>query len=99
MDKEKFIEIWDLHSSEEYANFSMIKNPPCESTDLSAFMILHKFAINKEADIINSAEHDEIYLMEIDNLNIEKITENDIINLIRCGVRLDKEMECFCMFV
>jgi len=99
MDKEKFIEIWDLHSSEEYANFNMIKNKPNESADLSAFITLHKFVKNKEADIINSAEHDEIYLMGIEDLNLEKITENDIITLIRCGVRLDKEMEYFCMFI
>lgn len=98
MTQEEFIEIWNLHD-EEYHDFKSVKNPPCESSDLSAFMLIHKFMISKEADVITSAEHDEIYLPSIDDLDLEKITEDDIISLIRCGVRYDQNYECLSMFV
>lgn len=98
MTQEEFIEIWNLHDN-EYLKFKEIKNPPCESSDLSAFMLIHKFMIDKEADIIISSEHDEIYLSSIDTLNLEIIKEEDIINLIRCGVRYDQNYECLSMFV
>ena len=98
MIKEEFIEIWNLHDK-EYHHFGKIENKICESTDLSAFMMIHKFMINKEADIITSAEHDEIYLSSLDDLDFAKIIEEDIVYLIRCGVRYDEEYDCLAMFV
>jgi len=98
MTKEEFIEIWNLHD-EEYHNFKRIENKICESSDLSAFMMIHKFMINKRSDLIISSEHDEIFLPCLDELNLEKIKEEDIIYLIRCGVRYDDDYDCLAMFI
>ena len=98
MIKEEFIEIWNLHD-DEYHNFGKIENKICESSDLSAFMLLHKFMINKDADIITASEHDEIFLSTLDDLDLEKIIEDDIVYLIRCGVRYDEDYDCLAMFV
>jgi hypothetical protein len=49
--------------------------------------------------MVSAAEHDEIWL-NIDLANLaEKATEQQIIDLIRCGIRLDTRREGLCMFV
>jgi len=98
MEKDKFVEIWKLHD-DEYCQSEKIKNKLCESTDLAAFMLIHKFMIDKVADIILSCEHDIIYLAPIDNLDLKRIKESDIIDLIRCGIRYEDDFDCLSMFV
>jgi len=66
--------------------------------DLHAFLLLNQLHPST-TDIISSAEHDEIWL-EIKPEKLEKsITEPQIIELIRCGVRYDSEYDSLCMFV
>ena len=98
MEREKFVEIWKLHD-DEYCRTENIKNKICESTDLSALMLIHKFMIDKVADLIVSSEHDIIYLTPIDNLDLKKIKESDILDLIRYGVRYEDDFDCLTMFV
>ena len=66
--------------------------------DLNAFMLLDQLAPGDE-DIVCSAEHDEIYL----SLSRKAITclasEDQILDLIRCGLRLDDFGDGFAMFV
>jgi len=98
MNKDKCIQIWKLHD-QEYLEFFKIKNKICESPDLSALMLIHKFMLYKEYDVIRGSEHDEIYLTSLDDLDLEKITEDVIIDLIRCGVRYDENYDCLSMFI
>lgn len=49
--------------------------------------------------MIASADHDVIYLnIEIEDLE-QAVTEEQIIELIRCGVFYDEEFDCLGMFV
>jgi hypothetical protein len=72
---------------DEYLKFERIESPFCNREDLCAFVKLDKL-IPGNLNIISAAEHDEIFLeIEPDKL-AEVATEEDIVFLIRCGVRL-----------
>lgn len=65
--------------------------------DLHAFILLNKL-VPGQSDMVSAAEHDEIFLdVSLDDL-AAVATEEDVIDLIRCGVRLD-EYGGFAMFV
>jgi hypothetical protein len=74
-----------------------ILHPRC---DLNAFLLLHTLAPSKSGgDMVSSAEHDEIYL----DVDIEALQQNasdeDIQNLVRCGIMYHAEYDCLYMFV
>lgn len=79
-------EIFEKHEN-EYLRFEEIENPICQRPDLCAFIKLDEL-IPGDMDIIRSAEHDEIWI----GITIEALsgvaTEEDILFLVRCGVRL-----------
>lgn len=64
-------------------------------TDLNAFLLLDKLRPGKD-DIVSAASHDEFFLsVSLSNL-AGKATREDILDLIRCGVRFHDGG--FCMF-
>lgn len=66
--------------------------------DICAFLLLDKL-VPGDSDIVAGAEHDEIYL-EVSVEDLAKVaTEDDILTLIRCGVRWASEFDCLAMFV
>lgn len=80
----------------EYSEFDRIKKPITKRPDLYAFLMLENLCPSN-VGIIAGAEHDEIFIdVDLDRL-AEVITEQDIINLIRCSVRLEELG--LCMFV
>lgn len=73
---------------DEFLKFDGIKPERrlCERPDLNAFLLLHKLVPGTD-DIVGDAQHDEIFLsVDIDELN-EVASEDDALDLIRCGVR------------
>ena len=48
-------------------------------------------------NIICAAEHDIVFL-DVDEMDIEKLTDDQIIELRRCGVHYDYEVESLAMF-
>ncbi len=65
--------------------------------DLHAFNLLHKL-VPRRQDMVVAAEHDEIFLsVEPDALEAVA-TEEQIVELIRCGVRLSN-YDTLAMFV
>ena len=89
-------EIFEKHD-DEYLKFDQIDNPPSKRPDLCAFLLLDKLVPSTE-DIITASEHDEFFLSIDCNKLSEIATENDIIYLIRCGIRYDSNNECLAMF-
>ncbi len=83
---------------DEYCKFDRIENPPSKRPDLCAFMFLDKLFPDKEGDMISASEHDGIYL-DFDIKEIESLTEEQFIYLVRCGVRYDYDTESLAMFV
>jgi len=75
----------------EYLQFERIENKPSNRSDLCAFILLDKLfpSINTK-DIISATEHDTIYLNFSPN-EIQTLTDESIIYLMRCGVSFNSE--------
>ena len=82
---------------DEYIKFERIESPRHPRPDVCAFLMLHDL-VPGTGDIITAAEHDEFYLV----IDVEKLaeaaTEEQIRDLVRCGVRYAREYDCLAMF-
>lgn len=82
-------ELFDAHGR-EYLKFDRVSNPRSKRPDLHAFLLLDEL-VPGDSDMISCAWHDNIGL-EIRLSDLAKvITEEQVIELIRCGVRIDEE--------
>lgn len=85
-------------NSDDHSNFELVKIKKSERNDLHAFLLLDSL-IPSNRSIISASEHDEIYLdIDLDELS-KVITEEQVIELVRCGVRYDSDYDCLSMFV
>lgn len=95
----------DIHETFERFNDDFLKfdRIPSERRlharpDLCAFLLLDRL-VPGSTDMIACAEHDEIWL-EVD---VEKLaavaTEDELLTLVRCGVRYDGDVDSLAMFV
>jgi len=81
---------------DEYLEFHRIENKRSNRPDLHAFLLLDEL-FPSDQDIICSAEHDQFWL-DVPEEEIEKIPEDKIIELVRCGVGYDEDIESLSMF-
>ena len=101
MTENQLEELFEKHSEDEYLEFERIQNPKHTRRDICAMLIIHEIQSRNESQrqdtMISWAGHEEIYL----DVNVEEIseyiTEEEIIDLIRCGVRLEESN--FAMFI
>ena len=85
----------DAH--DEFLHFERVATILSTRPDLHAFMRLDKLC-HGEANIVSDAHHDEFYL-SIDPSKLATVaSKDDIIELIRCGVRYDDEWDTLAMF-
>lgn len=98
MEIEQLIKEFNDNDS-HYLKFSEILNPPSNRPDLCAFILLDKLVPEEKCDIISASEHDEIYLSISIRALAKVITTEDILYIIRCGVRFAEEYDCLTMFV
>lgn len=83
---------------DEFLKFDRVQNKLSNRPDLHAFLLLDKL-IPGNQDIVSSAAHDEIWLaVEAEEL-AAVASEEEVIDLIRCGVRLDTETDSLALFV
>ena len=93
----------DLNSAfekfdDEYLEFGRVVSPLHARPDISAFLLIDKLVPRAGKDIISAAEHDEFFIdCDCDEL-AKAATEEDILTLVRCGVRYDDGCECLAMF-
>jgi hypothetical protein len=67
--------------------------------DLRAFNLLSKLCPGSRY-IVQAAEHDEIWFaVEMDELEKSGITEEQVKELVQCGVRYDNNIDCLATFV
>ena len=72
---------------DEYLEFKKVENKLSSRPDLHAFILLDRL-VPGLGYIVSEATYDEIFL-DIDTEELAKVaTEEDIISLIRCGVRV-----------
>lgn len=82
----------------EYLEFNKVQNKTSMRRDVHAFNLLDKL-VPGERDIVCAASHDEIWL-DVDPQELAAVaTEDQVIELIRCGVRYDSETDSLSMFV
>lgn len=84
----------------DYIKFEDIAKPLHRRADICAFLMLDSLCPpeDKGRDIIGGAEHDAIYLdVDVDTL-AESITDEQIRDLVRCGVMYDSENDGLMMF-
>lgn len=84
----------------DYIKFADVVNPLHRRADICAFLMLDSLCppLKKGSDIIACAEHDAIYLdVDLDTL-ADNITDEQIRDLVRCGVMYDSENDGLMMF-
>lgn len=59
--------------------------------------MLDELFLNPGRDLISSAGHDEYYL-DVNESTLEKLTDEQIIELTRCGIQYDSEVESLYSF-
>ena len=81
--------LFEKHES-EFLEFSRVENKRSNRPDLHAFLLLDSI-VSGTTDIIDAAEHDEIYFsVTPEDLTAACITEDQVIELRRCGVRISE---------
>lgn len=82
---------------DEFLKFERIEKPRTKRRDLHAFLMLDELVPGTK-DIIGASEHDEFFLsIELDAL-AKVITDEQVRDLVRCGVRHSSSYDCLCMF-
>lgn len=83
---ENLEEVFEKHD-DEFIKFDRVKNKLSSRPDIHAFILLNQL-VPGTSDMVSASEHDEIFL-DIDVEELAKVaTEGQVIDLIRCGVRL-----------
>lgn len=86
---------------DEFLKFDRVKLPSSRRPDLCAFLLLDKLAFCEEThdeDMVSGSEHDEIWLSADPKLVAAAATDEDLIDLVRCGVMYDGDVEAFWLF-
>ena len=81
---------------DDFLKFDRITNKKTNRPDLHAFLLLDEI-FTEPHGIIQADEHDKIFL-DIDEEKSSKLTDDQILEIVRCGVRYS-EYDCLCMFV
>ena len=82
-----------------YGKFKDIVAPRSQRPDLHAFLLLDELVPGKPGhDLISASKHDEFYLdIDMEQLNAV-ISDAQIEELVRCGVRYESVYGCLAMF-
>ena len=84
-------DLFENHSDYgEYIRFERVTNKRSNRSDLHAFLLLDEL-VPGERDLVDGAEHDEIYLSVTLRELAAVINEDQILELVRCGVRCSYE--------
>jgi len=92
-------ERWEAVTKEgdEFLKFEKVENKRSQRPDLHAFLMLDEL-FPGTSDLVSSVSHDEIWL-DVDDDQVETLTDEQILELSWCGVRHDGEVGGLCMFV
>ena len=78
----------------DYLKFERIKNKKATRPDVHAFILLEElFPSENNIDLIECAEHD-IYYFSVEGEQLNKLTDEHILELVRCGISYDEEFDC-----
>lgn len=95
MTREEFESL--MNGDDEYLKWERVESKRSQRRDLHGFLLLDEL-LPGDAKIISAAEHDEYWLdINIDKL-IEVITPEQCIELLRCGIRYDDDVDSLAVF-
>ena len=96
---EEFHDRWERVSEEgdQFLKFDAIENKRNQRPDLHAWLLLDHLFPNPGRDMVCAAEHDVIWL-DVEGEKLETLTDEQIIELSRCGVFHDREHDRLSMF-
>jgi len=90
-------ELWQKFMDDEYHKFDRVQNKLSQRADVHAFILLDKLVPGTE-DMIGCSEHDEFYpSTDVEEL-AKVITEEQVLELVRCGLRFDSGLPSLAMF-
>lgn len=84
--------------SGEFLKFRRVRVKIFGRPDLHAFALLDSL-VPGTRDMVSDAEHGEIYLEVRPDALAAVVHEEEIIDLVRCGVRYDDALKSLAMFV
>lgn len=87
---------WEIVTEGEFLKFERVENKRSDRPDLHAFLLLDSL-FPGTSDMVSCAEHDEIWL-DVAGDQIEILTDDQMRELARCGVRYDADSDSLCMF-
>jgi hypothetical protein len=78
--------------------FELVENKLSQRADLHAFILMDRI-LPTNLNIISSARHKEIWF----NINVDDfaavVTEDEVLELVRCGISYDGQYDCLYMFI
>ena len=90
-------DLFEKHN-DEFLKFERVVTKRSRRADLHGFILLDELTPTaNDRDILAGAEHDEVYLSIDDDELAAVVTEAQVIELVRCGVRCGGNG--LCMFV
>lgn len=102
MEFKKIDELQDYFENaidDEFLRFERVQNKRSRRKDIHAFILLDELVPSKGDDIVSCAEHDQIWL-DTDVQKLLKVaTEEQLIELHRCGVWYSEDVESLSMWV
>lgn len=83
---------------DEFLKFDRVKIKFSERPDVHAFILLDKLMPKPGHDMVAAAEHDVIYL-DVDAEELNKVlTDEQVVELSRCGCHYDSDGDGLAMF-
>lgn len=82
--------------TDEYLKFDRVENKLSTRPDIHAFILLNEIFPGTR-DMVSASGHDNIWL-DVDSEVCDKLTDNQILELARCGVMFDEDSDCLSMF-
>ena len=99
MSEDELKALFDKHE-DEAQRFERITAPRSRCQDIHAFLLLDELCpSSKGLDMVSAAEHDIIYLRPELKKLAKVVTEDQVIELVRCGVFVDSDTDSLSMFV
>ena len=80
-----------------YICFNQVENKRSQRPDLHAFLLLDELFPHASRDMVCAADHDVIFL-DVSGEQVETLTDDQILELSRCGVMHDNSNDCLFMF-
>lgn len=83
---------------DEYIDFDRVEHKLANRPDLHAFILLDRLVPGKR-DIVATAEHDQFWVEVSPEDLAEVVTEEQVIELLHCGIMYDSDIDSLSFFV